>query len=228
MAQGVGGRLGLVSGVNHWLLYDTNNNIAVYGGSDGVVALVDTTLKLLNRQQTGNGAASADERRAKQENNIRSRASLVINVFAFFLAVNTWYTGHLSNIVLNNTIVASDVWAFYQAKSIKQTQYEIASAHEHDPALKKRYDDTIARYESDPNSGEGKRELMAKARTLEADRDVAKRRAPWIGYAGTAYQLAIVLLSASILSLNPAMFWGSFAVAGAGLVLSLQGVMLLF
>ena len=87
MAQGVGGRLGLVSGVNHWLLYDTNNNIAVYGGSDGVVALVDTTLKLLNRQQTGNGAASADERRAKQENNIRSRASLVINVFAFFLAV---------------------------------------------------------------------------------------------------------------------------------------------
>ena len=192
------------------------------------MALVDTTLKLLNRQQTAEGATPADEHRAKQEANIRSRASLVINVFAFFLAVNTWYTGNLSNIVLNNTIVASDVWAFYQAKSIKQTQYEIAAAHEADPALKKRYDDIIARYESDPASGEGKRELMAKARKLESDRDVAKRRAPWIGYAGTAYQLAIVLLSASILSLKPAMFWGSFVVAGAGLILSLQGVLMIF
>jgi hypothetical protein len=27
---------------------------------------------------------------------------------------------------MNNTIQASDPWAFYQAKSIKQTQYELA------------------------------------------------------------------------------------------------------
>ena len=58
-------------------------------------------------------------------------------------------------------------------------------------------------------------------------RSEAKKRSPWIGYASTAYQLAIVLLSASILSVSMALFWGSFVVAGVGIALSLQGALLL-
>ena len=67
---------------------------------------------------------------------------------------------------------------------------------------------------------------MAKARKLEADRDEAKKRSPWIGYASTLYQLSIVVLSASILAVSMSMFWGSFVVAGVGLLLSSQGVWL--
>jgi len=59
-------------------------------------------------------------------------------------------------------------------------------------------------------------------------REEAKKGSPWIGYASTAYQLAIVVLSASILAVSMGMFWGSFVVAGLGIVLSLQGVMLWF
>jgi hypothetical protein len=69
---------------------------------------------------------------------------------------------------------------------------------------------------------------MIKAKALEAERDEAKTRSPWIGYASTAYQLAIVLLSASILAVSMPLFWGSFAVAGIGLVLSLNGLFLWF
>ena len=67
-----------------------------------------------------------------------------------------------------------------------------------------------------------------QANALEAERDDAKKRSPWIGYASTAYQLSIVLLSASILAVSMALFWGSFVVAGLGLVLSLNGLFLLF
>jgi len=56
----------------------------------------------------------------------------------------------------------------------------------------------IDRYENEPK--EGKKDLMIKAQKLEADRDEAKKRSPWIGYASTAYQMSIVLLSASILA----------------------------
>jgi hypothetical protein len=86
----------------------------------------------------------------------------------------------------------------------------------------------IDRYESDPASGEGKKELMEKARVLEAERDEAKKRSPWIGYASTMYQLSIVVLSASILAVSMGMFWGSFFVAGLGILLSAQGLFLWF
>ena len=71
-----------------------------------------------------------------------------------------------------------------------------------------------------------KKEIMEKAKKLEADRDEAKLRSPWIGYANTAYQLAIVVLSASILTVSMGMFYGSFAVAAIGIFLSAQGVFL--
>ena len=71
-----------------------------------------------------------------------------------------------------------------------------------------------------------KKEIMAEARAMEAIREEAKKGSPWIGYASTAYQLAIVVLSASILAVSMPMFWGSFIVAIAGVLLSAQGVWL--
>ena len=73
---------------------------------------------------------------------------------------------------------------------------------------------------------EDKKELAVKAKALEAVREEAKKSSPWIGYASTAYQLAIVVLSASILAVSMAMFWGSFLVAGFGILLSLNGLYL--
>jgi mannosyltransferase OCH1-like enzyme len=67
-----------------------------------------------------------------------------------------------------------------------------------------------------------------KAKAMEAAREEAKKSSPWIGYASTAYQLAIVVLSASILAVSMGMFWGSFVVAGVGIVLSLNGLYLWF
>ena len=95
--------------------------------------------------------------------------------------------------------------------------------------MKKRAEELRAkadRYQTEPK--DGMTDLLIKAKQLEADRDEAKLRSPWIGYASTAYQLSIVLLSASILAVSMPLFWGSFVVAGLGLLLSLQGALLCF
>jgi hypothetical protein len=125
----------------------------------------------------------------------------------------------LSSTVLNNTISANNQWAWYQAKNVRGVIYE-TSALSATGANKEVLLDEKARMDAD------KKEIAEKAKKLEAERDEAKLRSPWIGYASTAYQLAIVLLSASILAVSMPLFWGSFVVAGLGIILSLQGVLL--
>jgi len=84
----------------------------------------------------------------------------------------------------------------------------------------------IDRYESDPKSGEGKRELMAQARALEATRAEAKHRSPWYTYAGSLFQIAIVLLTASILAVSNRMYRASIAVGAVAMILLSQAIWL--
>jgi hypothetical protein len=171
------------------------------------------------------------ESRSEREAHIKDKAGWVITVVAALLAVNTYIANGISSGILTNTIRANDTWNFYQSKSIKQT---IAENAREDAAARK---DTkkvaeltakIDRYETDPVSGEGKRELMARARGLEAARDEAKLHSPWLTFAGSALQLSIVLLSASILAVSMGMFYSSIVVGLIGAILMSQGIWLWF
>ena len=84
----------------------------------------------------------------------------------------------------------------------------------------------LFRSESDPEKGEGKKELLAKAQAYEKARDEAALHTPWLTFALMAFQLAIVLLSASIIAVNPKMYKFSFYIAGTGVLLLLQGIWL--
>ena len=196
------------------------------------MALIDSVLNLITKQpKDPNAIKPPVGSRSERESKLKDKAGMVISVFALLLAVNSWYGGTLSSLTLNNTIKANNVWAFYQAKSIKQTLAEQSlddATHRRDTTQMAKLQAKIDRYESEPATGDGKVELMAKAKQLEAERDEAKKRSPWIGYASTLYQLSIVVLSASILAVSISMFWGSFFVAGLGILLSAQGVFLLF
>jgi len=167
------------------------------------------------------------ESRSEREAHIKDKAGWVITVLAALLAINTYIAGNNSSRVLNNTIKANDTWAFYQAKSIKQTLAEMAKD---DAEYKKQYDKVVKlqakidRYESDPEKGEGKKELMAKARALEAERDEIRKRSPWLTFAGSSFQIAIVLLTASILAVNMILFWASIGVGTIAGLLMTQGI----
>jgi len=167
--------------------------------------------------------------RSEREAHIKDRAGWVITVVAALLAVNTYISNGISGSILTDTIRANDTWNFYQAKSIKQTIAENArddAAARRDTKKVEALTVKIDRYESDPKSGEGKRELMARARGLEAARDQAKQHSPWLTFAGSAFQLSIVLLSASILAVSMGMFWASIGVGILGAVLMSQGIWL--
>jgi hypothetical protein len=186
------------------------------------MALGDVLLKQLSKNKDKVG----DE---TPTSGLKSKAALIISLFAAIYSFNAFMSGQLNSSVLNNTIKANDTWAFYQAKSIKQTQYEIAAEEAQARGDNKKYVEYLARverYEIEP--GEGKRDLMAKARQIEADRDLAKKKSPWIGIAGSVMQIAIVLLTASILSIGMLMFWAGLGAMGVALVIMAQGLFLFF
>lgn len=163
---------------------------------------------------------------------LRGKTALIISAFAAIYSVNVFLQNRASSTVLNNTIEANNTWAFYQAKNIRQTQYIIAadslerSADARDQQRLAEYRSTIDRYENEP--GEGKQALMSKAKQIEAERDVAKKRVPWYGMAGSIMQIAIVLLTASMLTAGILMFWGGVAAQAVALAFMAQGYFLWF
>jgi len=164
--------------------------------------------------------------RSEKEALIKDKAGWVITILAALLAINTLMGGSNGSKVLNNTIDANNTWAFYQAKSIKQSLAEGQLENTRDPKRVRELTAKIERYESDPKSGEGKKELMEKARKLEADRAVAKSRSPWYTYAGSLFQIAIVLLTASILAVNNRLYYASIVVGALGALLMSQALWL--
>lgn len=144
---------------------------------------------------------------------------------------------------INLNIQVSDTYAFYQAKNERQTatqlaadQMEIlAAAHPEWPAavretMAKRieqYRGTVQYYESDPKGGEGKKELLAKARTLQEKRDHAQRQDLNYDYARAIFQIALVLGSVAIVSLSRWLLWFGCGLAGIATLLTVNGYLLL-
>ena len=164
--------------------------------------------------------------RSEAEARIKDKAGLVIVIMALFLAGNTYIANGFSGTAQTKLLQATNTYGFFQAKSIKQS---IAEGQQEDAKLRgdkqrvKELQAKIDRYESDPVKGEGKKELLAKAKQQEADREEARAHGPWLTFAGMLFQLAIVLLSASILSVNIRMYYGSILVGALGAMLMAQG-----
>ena len=177
------------------------------------MALKDKTGKLLSRSE---GEAV-----------MKGRGAITISILAALLAIGTLIANGVSSKVLTNTLKINDTYNFYQAKSIKQSlaEYEIDDAVARSDV--KRADELrakVARYESDPATGEGKRELLAKAKVLEDERDAAKARSPYFSFASAALQIAIVLSSTAILAVSMEMLWASVAIGVLGALLLGNGI----
>jgi hypothetical protein len=156
--------------------------------------------------------------RSEREAQIKNRAGFVIVVLAAMLAISTMIGGQNSSKIMNNTIAANNQWAWYQAKNMRQVLYETAAVESKIPENQKKFNAESARMKTD------KEEIMAKARALEEERDVARQRSPWFTWAGSVLQIGIVLLTASILAVSMPMFWISIVVGSVGSVLASQAL----
>lgn len=196
--------------------------------------------------------AELHEERAEHEadDRFRNRAALLIACLAAVLAIGGLGGGNATDDMVDNNIKASDTWAFYQAKNVRQTIYEIEVAGIESalaagtiaPAERaaaearlKDYKATIARYDSepaaeapdDPMKGEGKKELSARARAYEAAFEDAARRDNAFDFAEVLLQLALVLGSVAILAVNRWILGVSVLLGIAGSALTLNGFLLL-
>jgi hypothetical protein len=157
------------------------------------------------------------------------KIALVIAILALFLAFSETLGKGAQTAAISENILASDLWAFFQAKTIRQTILRTAGETEAielatlpDPAVKaameKQIDTwkkTIDRYESDPKSKEGRKELTERARETEHRRDVNLAKYENYELASAAFQIGIVLASASVITGMLALVYGA---AGLGVI----------
>ena len=85
------------------------------------------------------------------------------------------------------------------------------------------YKAEIDRLESDPQKGEGKTQLAAKAKEFEKDRDAALKQDPYFDYSQAFLQIAVVLASASIVLKNRQLLIGSAVLGILGVLLLING-----
>lgn len=196
------------------------------------------------------GEVAGEDAAHEAVNRFRNRAALMIAVLAAVLAIAGLGGGNATDDMIDNNIRASDTWAFFQAKNMRQTAYEIAIVEIEgdlaepglDPTTRARLERqlaesraTIARYESEPDPaapndplrGEGKRQLSAQARAYEAARDVAAEQDSSFDMAEVLLQLALVLGSVAILALNRPILLLSGLLGLIGAALTLNGFLLL-
>ena len=165
------------------------------------------------------------------------KVALLISVLAVVLAfAETLGKGAQTNGLAAN-IEASNLWAFYQAKTIRMTtlrtaaetaEVDLAASGAKKDALAKKIADwksTAARYDSEPETGEGRKELSARAKVAETKRD--RHMAAYHQYemASALVQIAIVLASAHIITGVGALLWISGVLGLGGVAFCLIGLL---
>ena len=169
---------------------------------------------------------------AEEASHHNKGVALLISVLALFLALSETLGKSAQTSALTDTVQASDTWAFYQARNIRQTTVatqkevlELQAATETDATKKagltKKIEDwekRTKRWESDPERGEGMKELMAKAKGLGARRDHKLEQYHNFEFASAALQIGIVLASASIITSIMGLAWlsGLAGLVGVG------------
>jgi hypothetical protein len=140
--------------------------------------------------------------------------ALLIAVIALCLALSEMLGKGAQTESIAKNVEASNLWAFFQAKSIRRTQIQTAAEQGKltlgattdeaaKAALAKQVDTwekTAARYRSEPETGEGTEQLAKRAKEAEHARDEATDKYHHYEYASAMFQIAIVLASATIIT----------------------------
>jgi hypothetical protein len=165
------------------------------------------------------------------------RIALLIAVLALFLSFSETLGKSAQTEAIDANVKSSDTWAFFQAKDIRRTtlntaadQTALLATNMADPTAKAAIDKqieawraTAARYESDPKTGEGRKELAARAKEQEQERELALAKYHHYELASAAFQVGIVLASATVITGIVALAWLGGALGLVGLALTLFG-----
>ena len=162
------------------------------------------------------------------------RIALLISVLALLLAISETGGKSAQTEAISKNVEAANLWAFFQARSIRQTivtsaadQAELGRAAAADEVARQaitrqqeRWRNSAQRWESEPETGEGRRELASRARAAEEKREKSMAAYHLFEYGSAAYQVAIVLASSSIVTAVPLLALGGAGLGAVGLGLT--------
>ena len=175
---------------------------------------------------------------AKEASSENRKIALLIAVIALFLALSETLGKGAQTEAISKNVEASNLWAFFQAKSIRRTVVQTAADQSKlgigttsddavKAALQKQIDEwhkTAARYRSEPETGEGQDQLSERAKHAEEERDLAVAKYHHFELASAAFQIGIVLASATIITGMIVLAWISGLLALAGIAITALGI----
>ena len=158
--------------------------------------------------------------------------ALLISVLALVLAFSETLGKAAQTSAISYNIEASNLWAFYQSKTIRRTVLRTAAqemaVHADSPKAKEviaEWKKTAERYQNEPETGEGRDQLEARAKAAEKKRDLSLAAYHHYEFSSAAVQIAIVLASAQIITGVVALLWIAYALGAIGVVFSLIGLL---
>jgi hypothetical protein len=176
--------------------------------------------------------------RAEHASHENRRIALLIAVLALFLSFSETLGKSAQTEAISANVESSNLWAFFQAKTIRMTlvktaaeELKVGAAAAGDPTAKAAMDKqieawqkTAARYDSEPETHEGRKELSERAKEAEEGRDLAMAKYHHYELASAAFQIGIVLASAAVITSAIALAWLSGALGILGLAILALGV----
>ncbi|MGH6727020.1 MAG: DUF4337 domain-containing protein [Pseudolabrys sp.] len=165
------------------------------------------------------------------------KIALLIAVLALFLAFSETLGKSAQTAAITQNVVSNDLWAFFQAKTIRMTvlrtaaeQMQIEADRATDADLKARLSKTIDnwkktadRYDDEPSSNEGRKQLAERAKEAEEKRELSMARYHHYELASALFQIGIVLASAEVITGMAVLGWLSGLVGVIGLAFTAIG-----
>ncbi len=200
-------------------------------------AVAFTIIVAPKQPEGAKGAMSAHENlehaeHAEHAAHSNKKIALLIAVLALFLAFSETLGKSSQTSAITYNVAASDLWSFFQAKTIRMTvlttaaeQIQLEADRTTDADAKARllksidgWKKTAARYNDEPETKEGRKQLAERAKEAEEKRELALARYHQYEFASAAFQIGIVLASAEVITGIAALGWlsGLLGVFGLG------------
>jgi hypothetical protein len=175
---------------------------------------------------------------AEHASGSNKKIALLIAVIALFLALSETLGKGAQTESISKNVESSNLWAFFQAKSIRRTVVQATSDQARlslglmgdaaaKEALSKQIEEwkkTAERYRSEPSTGEGQDQLAERAKHAEEERDLAMAKYHHFEVASAAFQIGIVLASATIITGMIVLAWVSGFLALTGIAFTAIGL----
>jgi hypothetical protein len=167
------------------------------------------------------------------------RVALTTAIFAVLLAITSLGGNNAMKEMLLSQQQASDQWAFYQSKALREHLYKtnglrieaelLERGAGMKPEAKKWYEAMLKEMRmQETRYGEEKKKIEEEAKHLEAERDKNLSRDPYFDYAEVLLQISIVMASISILAVSRRIFYFAIVSASLGTILVVNGYLLIF